>query len=195
MLHRGRSGNFELADRGEYIVDCVLKTDRRTRRLAVVERVPMTQEAYNKRMEEVEELENVVMPQIAEDIALARAEGDLKENAEYHAQREKQGMVQAKINELKGRLSRAQIVDTSQINTDEIAFGAKVTVVDTDIDDEEVITLVGDGDEDYDSGKYLITSPIGRGLLGKKIGDIADIDVPKGSLQFKILNIEYPELG
>jgi len=155
----------------------------------------MTQEAYNKRMEEVEELENVVMPQIAEDIALARAEGDLKENAEYHAQREKQGMVQAKINELKGRLSRAQIVDTSQINTDEIAFGAKVTVVDTDIDDEEVITLVGDGDEDYDSGKYLITSPIGRGLLGKKIGDIADIDVPKGSLQFKILNIEYPELG
>ncbi len=163
--------------------------------MAVVERVPMTQEAYNKRMEEVEELENVTMPQIAEDIALARAEGDLKENAEYHAQREKQGMVQAKINELKGRLARAQIVDPSQINTEEIAFGAQVTVVDTDLDDEEIITLVGDGDEDYDSGKYLITSPIGRGLLGKKVGDIADIDVPKGNLQFKIMKIEYPELG
>ena len=161
----------------------------------MVERVPMTQEAYNKRMEEVEELENVVMPQIAEDIALARAEGDLKENAEYHAQREKQGMVQAKINELKGRLSRAQIVDTSQINTEEIAFGARVTVVDTDIDDEEIITLVGDGDEDYDSGKYLITSPIGRGLLGKTVGEIADIDVPKGKLQFKIMKIEYPDLN
>lgn len=160
----------------------------------MVERVPMTQDAYNKRMEEVEELENVVMPQIAEDIALARAEGDLKENAEYHAQREKQGMVQAKINELKGRLARAQIVDPSQINTDEIAFGAQVTVVDTDIDDEEVITLVGDGDEDYDSGKYLITSPIGRGLLGKKVGELADIDVPKGKLQFKIMKIEYPGL-
>jgi transcription elongation factor GreA len=154
----------------------------------------MTQDAYNKRMEEVEELENVVMPQIAEDIALARAEGDLKENAEYHAQREKQGMMQAKINEIKGRLSRAQIVDTSQINTEEIAFGAKVTVVDTDIDDEEIITLVGDGDEDYDSGKYLITSPIGRGLLGKKVGDVADIDVPKGKLQFKVVKIEYPGL-
>ena len=161
----------------------------------MVERVPMTQEAYNKRMEEVEELENTVMPKIAEDIALARAEGDLKENTEYLAQREKQGMVQAKINELKGRLSLAQIVDTSQINTEEIAFGAKVTVVDTDIDDEEIITLVGDGDEDYDSGKYLITSPIGRGLLGKKVGDIADIDVPKGKLQFKVLKIEYPDLG
>ena len=161
----------------------------------MVERVPMTQEAYNKRMEEVEELENVVMPKIAEDIALARAEGDLKENAEYHAQREKQGMVQAKINEIKGRLSRAQIVDPSQINTEEIAFGAQVTVVDTDIDDEEIITLVGDGDEDYDSGKYLITSPIGRGLLGKKVGDVADIDVPKGKLQFKVMKIEYPGLG
>ena len=161
----------------------------------MVERVPMTQEAYNKRMDEVEELENVVMPKIAEDIALARAEGDLKENAEYHAQREKQGMVQAKINEIKGRLSRAQIVDTSQINTEEIAFGATVTVVDTDIDDEEIITLVGDGDEDYDSGKYLITSPIGRGLLGKRVGDIADIEVPKGKLQFKVMKIEYPELG
>ena len=158
----------------------------------MVERVPMTQESYNKKMEEVEELENVVMPQIAEDIALARAEGDLKENAEYHAQREKQGMVQAKINEIKGRLSRAQIVDPSLIPTDIVAFGAQVTVLDTDIDDEEVITLVGDGDEDYDSGKYLITSPIGRGLLGKKVGEIADIDVPKGTLQFKVLKIEYP---
>ena len=160
----------------------------------MVERVPMTQEAYNKRMEEVEELENVTMPQIAEDIALARAEGDLKENAEYHAQREKQGMVQAKINELKGRLSRALIVDPSQINTDEIAFGAKVTVVDVDLDDEEIITLVGDGDEDYDTGKYLITSPIGRGLLGKRVGDVADIDVPKGSLKFKVMKIEYPDM-
>lgn len=157
----------------------------------MVDRVPMTQEAYNKKMADVEELENVVMPQIAEDIALARAEGDLKENAEYHAQREKQGMVQAKINEIKGRLSRAQIVDPSTIPTDIIAFGAKVTVLDTDMDDEEVITLVGDGDEDYDSGKYLITSPIGRGLLGKKVGEIADIDVPKGTLQFKVLKIEY----
>ena len=157
----------------------------------MVDRVPMTQEAYNKKMEEVEELENVVMPQIAEDIALARAEGDLKENAEYHAQREKQGMMQAKINEIKGRLARAQIVDPSQIPRDIIAFGAKVTVLDTDMDDEEIITLVGDGDEDYDSGKYLITSPIGRGLLGKKVDDVADIDVPKGTLQFKILKIEY----
>ncbi len=157
----------------------------------MVERVPMTQENYNKRRAEVEEMENVMMPKIAEDIAAARAEGDLKENAEYHAQREKQGMLQARINEMNDRLARAQIVDPADIPTDSIAFGAKVKVLDIDLDDEEVITLVGDGDEDYDQGKYLITSPIGRGLLGKKVGETADIEVPKGTIQFKVLSIEY----
>jgi transcription elongation factor GreA len=151
----------------------------------------MTQENYNKRRAEVEEMENVMMPKIAEDIAAARAEGDLKENAEYHAQREKQGMLQARINEMNDRLARAQIVDPADIPTDSIAFGAKVKVLDIDLDDEEVITLVGDGDEDYDQGKYLITSPIGRGLLGKKVGETADIEVPKGTIQFKVLSIEY----
>lgn len=159
----------------------------------MVERVPMTQEAYNRRRAEVDEMENVQMPKIAEDIAAARAEGDLKENAEYHAQREKQGLLQAKIVQLRDRLSRAQIVDPSQIPKDEVAFGATVKVLDVDLDDEEEITLVGDGDEDYDSGKYLITSPIGRGLLGKKIGEVADIDVPKGTLKFKILEISYED--
>lgn len=157
----------------------------------MVERVPMTQDAYNKRKAEIADMENVQMPAIAEAIAEARAEGDLKENAEYHAQREKQGLLQARINELKSRLSRAQIVDPNQIPQDEVAFGATVKVLDVDIDDEETITLVGDGEEDYDNGKYLITSPIGRGLLGKKVGDVADIEVPKGTLKFKVLEISY----
>ncbi len=159
-----------------------------------MERVPMTQENYNKFRDQVEDMENVQMPKIAEDIAVARAEGDLKENAEYHAQREKQGLLQAKINELKSRLSRAQIVDPSQIPHDEVAFGATVKVLDLDYDDEEEITLVGDGDEDYDNGRYKITSPIGRGLLGKKVGDLAEIDVPKGRLKFKILEINYGDM-
>ena len=160
----------------------------------MVERVPMTQEAYNKRRAEIEDMENVQMPKIAEDIATARAEGDLKENAEYHAQREKQGLLQARINELKFRLSRAQIVDPAQIPQDEIAFGATVKVLDVELDDEEEITLVGDGDEDYDKGKYLITSPIGRGLLGRKVGETVEITVPKGTLKFKVLDINYAEM-
>ena len=156
-----------------------------------VERVPMTQEAYNKRKAEIDEMENVQMPAIAEKIAEARAEGDLKENAEYHAQRENQSHLHRKISELKSRLSRAQIVDPNQIPKDQVAFGATVKVLDVDLDDEEEITLVGDGDEDYDAGKYLITSPIGRGLLGKKVGELADIEVPKGMLRFKVLEITY----
>ena len=156
-----------------------------------MERVPMTQDAYSRLREEIDHMENVLMPEIAEKIAEARAEGDLKENAEYHAQREAQGMMQAKINERKSKLARAQIVDPSKLPKDQVAMGATVKVLDIDLDDEEEITLVGDGDEDYDQGKYLITSPIGKGLLGKKIGETAEIDVPKGTINFKVLDITY----
>ncbi|MGI9519735.1 MAG: transcription elongation factor GreA [Pirellulaceae bacterium] len=156
--------------------------------------IPMTQEGYNKIKSEIEHLENCEMPVIAEKIAAARAEGDLKENAEYHGQREAQGMLQAKINQLKSKLAGASIVDMSKIDKSEVAFGCTVTVLDLDIDDQEAITLVGAGEEDYDQGKYLITSPIGQGLLGKKAGEVAEIDVPKGTLRFKVLDIHYPKL-
>jgi len=157
----------------------------------MTKRVPMTQEGYNKIKAEVEHFENVEMPKIVEKIAQARSEGDLKENAEYHGQREMQGMLQARINNLKAKLSRADIVDPSRIRQDEVAFGATVKVLDLDLDEEEEITLVGAGEEDYDTGKYLITSPVGQGLLGKKIGDEVEIAVPKGSINFKVLEIRY----
>lgn len=153
--------------------------------------IPMTQEGYNKIKAEIEEYENVQMPMIIQRIATAREEGDLKENAEYHGQREAQGMLQAKINNLRSKLAHAKIVDPSTMNQDEVAFGASVKVLDLDFEDEEVITLVGAGDEDYDSGKYLITSPLGQGLLGKRVGDEVEIPVPKGTLHFKILEINY----
>ena len=131
------------------------------------------------------------MANIAEKIATARAEDDLSENAEYHAQREAQGMLQAKINKLREQLSCARIVDPDQIPKDEIAFGATVILKDLDLDEEEEMTLVGAGDEDYDAGKYLITSPLGQGLLGKKVGDSVEIEVPRGTLRFEILEIRY----
>jgi len=157
----------------------------------VTERVPMSQEGYEKLRKEIDFLENVEMPKIAEKIAAARSEGDLKENAEYHAQRESQGMLQAKINQLNSKLSRAEIIDPARVPRDKVAFGASVTVMDVDLEENEEITLVGDGDEDYDNGKYLITSPIGQGLLGKKVGEIAEIAIPKGKLVFKVLDIRY----
>ena len=153
--------------------------------------IPMSRAGYDKLKADVERMENEEMPVIAEKIAAARDEGDLKENAEYHAQREAQGLLQAKINMIKDKLARASIVDMSQLPKDEIAFGATVRVMDIDLDEEEEITLVGAGDEDYDSGKYLITSPIGQGLLGKKVGDKVEIEVPKGSINFEVLEINY----
>lgn len=155
--------------------------------------IPMSRTGYNKIKAEVQRLESDEMPIILERLAAARAEGDLKENAEYHGARESQGMLQAKINQLKTKLSQANIIDTSKINKSEVAFGATVRVKDLDIDDEEEITLVGAGEEDYDSGKYLITSPVGQGLLGAKQGDKVSIDVPKGSINFEVLEIRYED--
>ncbi len=152
--------------------------------------VPMTREGYNKIKAEISRLENEVMPEITEKIAEARAEGDLKENAEYHAQRENQGMTMAKINELKDKIARASIVDTALLPKDEVVFGCTVTVEDLAYGDEEQFTLVGAGDEDYDKGKILVTSPFGQGLIGKKVGETAEIEAPAGTLKFKILKIE-----
>lgn len=155
------------------------------------ESVPMTREGYNKLKAEMERLDSVEMPKIAEKIAEARAEGDLKENAEYHAQRENQGLLQRKIDELKMKLARATIIDRSTLPKDEVVFGCTVTVEDLAYSDEEQFTLVGAGEEDYDRGKILVTSPLGQGLVGKKVGDIAEIEAPAGTMRFKVLKIEF----
>ncbi len=155
------------------------------------DQVPMTREKYNDLRTEIERLESEEMPKITEKIAEARAEGDLKENAEYHGQRQNQGMLQARINELKTMVANAYIIDPAKLNRDEVSLLATVTVKDLDYDDEEEFTMVGVGDEDYDSGKILSTSPIGVGLMGKKVGDTVEIEVPKGKLRFEIIGIDY----
>lgn len=153
--------------------------------------IPMTRTGYDKIKAEIERLDQVEMPKIAERIALARAEGDLSENAEYHGARESQGMLQAKINMLRSKLAQASIIDPSKLPTDEVAVLATVTIKDLDCDDEEQFTLVGAGEEDYDSGKILATSPIAQGLLGKKVGDRVAIEVPRGTLNFEVVSIQF----
>ena len=156
------------------------------------DRVYMTRDAYNRKLQEIKRMEEQ-MAEVAERIADARAEGDLKENAEYHAQREAQGQLQAKINQIKGEMSRAEILDLSSLPKDQVRIGATVRVMDLDLEEEEEITLVGSGDEDYDRGRYLATSPLGQGLVGKKIGDKVSIPVPRGNLNFEILEIRFEE--
>ena len=153
--------------------------------------IPMTLEGYNKIKAEIEHMDNELMPKITEKIAAARAEGDLKENAEYHGQREEQARLQAKINFKRAQLARAHIVDPSQLPKDQVVFGATVVVKDLDYDDEETFTLVGAGEEDYDAGKILTTSPIAAGLLNKKVGEVVEISVPKGTLKFEIKEIRF----
>jgi transcription elongation factor GreA len=155
------------------------------------ERIPMTRAGYDKLKADVEELVSVEMPKILERLATARAEGDLSENAEYHGARESQGMMQAKINLLRDKLSRAVLIDPSQVPKDRVSFGSTVRVKDLNFDDEEEFTLVGHGEEDYDTGKILITSPLAQGLVDKKIGDRVEIDVPQGTLRFEILGIRF----
>lgn len=155
------------------------------------DRIPMSKEGYDKLKAQLDHMKNEDMPRIAEQIAQARDYGDLSENAEYDAAREAQGMLQARINDLQEKLARAMIVDKSTLPTDRVVFGSRVKVLDLDLNDEEDFILVGPGEEDYDQNKILLTSPIGQGLVGKKIGDLVEIAVPRGKLRLKIVEIGF----
>jgi len=149
----------------------------------------MSKEGYNKLKAQLDKMKHEDMPRIAEQIAQARGYGDLSENAEFDAAVEAQGMLQARINDLQNKLGQAYIVDKSNISTDRAAYGLKVRVLDVDLDEEEDFILVGPGEEDYDQNKILITSPIGQGLVGKKVGEQVEVPIPRGVLKLKIVGI------
>ena len=159
----------------------------------MTDRIPMTREGYDKKKAQLDRMKGVEMIEITKRVAAARDQGDLSENAEYHAAREIQGQLQARINQLEDELSRAMFIDPSTVATNgTVVFGTKVRVKDQDSGDEEIFQLVGSGDKDYDNNKILTSSPIGKGLVGKKVGDVAEIQVPMGKIRFKILEITAP---
>jgi transcription elongation factor GreA len=157
-----------------------------------MDRQPISQAGYDKIREEIRNLEEVQMPLIAEKIAEARAEGDLSENAEYHGQREAQGMMQAKINQLKGKLGSTYIADKSKMPPGIIHFGSTVTVKDLSDGMEEEYELVGPGEEDYSTEpmKILTSSPVAQAMIGKKAGAKVEAEIPKGTLKLEILKVE-----
>jgi transcription elongation factor GreA len=157
-----------------------------------MERLPTTREGYDKMREEIRQLDEEEMPKIAQKIADARAEGDLSENAEYHGQREAQGLMQARINRLKEKLANSYIVDPSTIPKGIVAFGCVVRVKDIADGIEEKYMFVGPGEEDYsgDVLKILTSSPLARAMIGKKPGDQVDVPLPKGSRRMEIVAIE-----
>ncbi|MCI0683675.1 MAG: transcription elongation factor GreA [Gemmataceae bacterium] len=155
------------------------------------ERIPMTRDEYDGLKAKIDHMQSVQMIEITKRVAAARDMGDLSENAEYHAAREDQGMLQAKIDHLKNELARADIIDMNHVAKDAVAFGASVRVKDLDLDEEETFVLVGPGKEDFSQNKILTSSPIGKGLVGKKKGDIAEIQVPMGTLRYQVVEIQF----
>jgi transcription elongation factor GreA len=157
------------------------------------ERIPMTREGYEKLRADLDRMQHAEMIAVTKRIATAREMGDLSENAEYHAAREDQGILQARINVLKDKIGRAMLIDPNDMNTDAVIFGVLVKVKDLDLGDEEIFQMVGPGDDDPDQNRILTSSPIGQGLIGKKRGDVVEIKVPMGKLRFEILDISLPD--
>jgi transcription elongation factor GreA len=149
----------------------------------------MTKEGYNKLLEEVNYLESEKRPAITKQIAEARDKGDLSENAEYDAAKEAQGILEAKIAQLKTLISNVRLIDESQITTDCVQILNKVTIRNTKNNQQMVYTLVSESEANLKAGKIAINTPIGKGLMGKKVGEIVEIKVPSGVLSFEIMDI------
>ncbi|MBI5026484.1 MAG: transcription elongation factor GreA [Nitrospirae bacterium] len=156
-----------------------------------MKKIPMTPEGYQKLQENLEKLLKIERPQNIRDIAEARSHGDLSENAEYHAAKERQSFIEGRIRELQNKLALAHVIDPSRINQDKIAFGAKVKLMDTETDEEKVFTLVGTDEADVKSGKISISSPVGKSLIGKAIGDVVTVKAPAKTMEYEILEISF----
>jgi len=155
-------------------------------------RAPLTVKGAQRLRAELEQLKSVQRPAVIHAIAEARAHGDLKENAEYHAAREQQGFIEGRIKQLEGELSHAQVIDISALNAgSRIVFGATVNLADSDTDEERTYQIVGDLEADIKQGLIAISSPVARALIGKHEGDSVVIDAPGGTREYDIVGVRY----
>lgn len=154
------------------------------------DRIVVSKEGLEKMRAELERLQKVERPEISAAIAQARGLGDLSENAEYHSAKEKQALIEARINQLQHDIARAEVIDPSQVAQGVVVFGRTVRVRDLGDGAEETYTLVGPHESDFDSGRISVDSPIGKGLLGKRPGDQVEIKVPAGTIRYQILSLE-----
>lgn len=157
----------------------------------MVQEFPMTVQGKEKLTAELDHLIKVEREGIKKAIAEAREHGDLKENAEYHSAKEKQSMVEGKIQELQSKLARAKVVDPKSLNSENIVFGATVTVFDIGKDKTVTYQIVGDDEADLSKGKISFSSPLGRALIGREEGDTVTVRAPKGELEYEIESFEY----
>lgn len=156
-----------------------------------MEKLPVTAAGFARMEAELKQLKSVDRPAIIEAIAEARAHGDLSENAEYHAAKEKQGFIEARIQDLTDKVSRADVIDVAAIKGDVVKFGARVSLVDEDTEEEVSYQIVSEYEADIKAGRISITAPIARALIGKKKGDSVEVHTPKGTRAYEILKVEY----
>ena len=153
---------------------------------------PMTATGAAALRKELEQLKNVLRPEIVASIAEAREHGDLKENAEYHAAREQQGFCEGRIQDIEAKLSNAQVIDVSKLaNNGKVIFGTTVTIVNVDTDEEVTYKIVGDDEADIKLNLISVSSPIARGLIGKMVDDEITIKTPGGAIEYEIINVQY----
>jgi len=156
-----------------------------------MDKIPVTATGYTRMEAELKNLKSVERPAIITAIAEARAHGDIKENAEYHAAKEKQSFIEGRIKELEATVSRAEVIDIRAIQSDTVKFGATVTLVDDDTGDESTYQIVGEYEADLKAKKISLTAPIARALIGKKVGASVEVNTPKGTKGYEILAVQY----
>lgn len=156
-----------------------------------IQKIPITVAGYAKLETELKQLKTVDRPNVIEAIAEARSHGDLSENAEYSAARERQSFIEGRIQELEDKLSRADVIDPAKMSGDTIKFGATVRVVDEETDKEQTFQIVGEYEADIDSGLLALTAPLPRALIGKAVGDSVEVAAPKGRKAYEVLAVEY----
>jgi transcription elongation factor GreA len=156
-----------------------------------MDKIPMTVAGYSALETELKRRQQEERPRIIQQIAEARSHGDLSENAEYHAAKESQSHNEGRIAELEDKLSRAEVIDVSKLSGDTVKFGATVTLVDEDTDEQKSYQIVGESEADVKSGKVSITSPIARALISKRVGDTVEVNTPGGGKSYEILKIAF----
>jgi transcription elongation factor GreA len=156
-----------------------------------MEKVPMTADGHAAMMQEIKHLKSVERPRIIRAIEEARSHGDLSENAEYHAAKEQQGWTEARVAELEDKISRAEVIDITKLGGETVKFGAKVTLIDEETDDEASYQIVGEFEADVKKGKISITSPIARAIIGKRPGDSVEVSTPGGGKSYEIAKVKW----
>ncbi|MBC7136706.1 transcription elongation factor GreA [Oceanibaculum nanhaiense] len=155
-----------------------------------MEKIPTTAEGYERLVAELKTLKSVERPAVIRAIAEAREHGDLSENAEYAAARERQSFIEGRVLELEDKISRAEIIDLSKLSNDKVTFGTTVTLADEDTDEETTYTLVGAEESDVAAGRLSIQAPLARAIIGKAVGDTIEVTTPRGSKSYEVVKIE-----